>query len=110
MEHFADDDPEWDQDLADRLIGATLFVGVTHLDHDGTLLRREQIFGRIESIDAEAGLTIRRFDTEAPFVMPPILEAVEPANPGLYRLSEEHPAVENPDYTAIFSLTAPRRH
>ena len=42
--------------------------------------------------------------------MVPILEAIEPADPGAYQLSPEDPVVENPDYTVIFSLTAPLRH
>ncbi|MCJ2032786.1 hypothetical protein [Methylobacterium sp. J-068] len=101
---------EWDEDFADQLVGATLFVGVTYLDHEGTLIRRQQVFGRVETVDAEAGITIQPFDGGDPFTMVPILEAIEPANPGSYRLSDEHPAVENPDYTVIFSLTAPLRH
>ncbi|KQO66853.1 hypothetical protein [Methylobacterium sp. Leaf89] len=101
---------EWDDGFADQLIGATLFVGITYLDHDGTLIRREQVFGRVETVDAEAGITIRPFDGAAAFTMVPILEAIEPADPGSYQLSPDDPVVENPDYTVVFSLTAPLRH
>ena len=68
------------------------------------------VFGRVETVDAEAGITIRPFDGAAPFTMVPILEAIEPADPGSYQLSPEDPVVENPDYTVVFSLTAPLRH
>lgn len=101
---------EWDDGFADQLIGATLFVGITYLDHDGTLIRREQVFGRVETVDAEAGITIRPFDGAAPFTLVPILEAIEAADPGSYQLSPDDPVVENPDYTVVFSLTAPLRH
>ncbi|GJD72646.1 hypothetical protein [Methylobacterium goesingense] len=101
---------EWDDGFAHQLLGATLFVGVTYLDHDGTLIRREQVFGRVETVDPEAGITILPFDGAAPFTMVPILEAIEPADPGAYQLTPEDPVVENPDYTVIFSLTAPLRH
>jgi hypothetical protein len=88
---------EWDDGFAHQLLGATLFVGVTYLD-------------QVETVDPEAGITIRPFDGAAPFTMVPILEAIEPADPGAYQLSPEDPVVENPDYTVIFSLTAPLRH
>lgn len=107
-----DDDADlaWDQDFANQLIGATLLVGVTYLEHDGTLLRREQIFGRVEAVDPEIGITLLRHDTDEPFIMAPILEAIEPASPGRYQLTETDVVVQDPDYTMVFSVTAPLRH
>ena len=110
MAESENDDVTWDQDFADGLIGATLFVGITHLDPDGTLVRREQVFGRVEAVDAETGITIQPSGGAATFILAPILEAIEPAPPGHYQISGEHEAIENPDYTIVFSLTAPRRH
>lgn len=105
-----DADLDWDQDFANQLIGATLLVGITYLEHDGTLLRREQIFGRVEAVDPEIGITLLRHDTDEPFIMAPILEAIEPASPGRYRLTETDVIVQDPDYTVVFSVTAPLRH
>lgn len=100
----------WDGDFASQLIGATLLVGVTYLEHDGTLVRREQVFGRVTAVDREAGITLQRGESGEPFVVPPILEAIEPASPGSYQVSEADPVVTDPDYTVIFSVTAPLRH
>ncbi|MGU3362441.1 hypothetical protein ACLBWX_19120 [Methylobacterium sp. M6A4_1b] len=100
----------WDQDFADQLIGATLLVGITHLQHDGTLLRREQVFGPVTAVDAEIGITLLRSDTGEPYVVAPVLEAIEPASPGHYQLTEADALIEDPDYTVTFSVTAPLRH
>ncbi|MCJ2047638.1 hypothetical protein MKK58_24305 [Methylobacterium sp. J-078] len=100
----------WDQDFADQLIGATLLVGITYLQHDGTLVRREQVFGPVAAVDAEIGITILRSDTGEPYIVAPVLEAIEPASPGHYQLTETDAVIEDPDYTVTFSVTAPLRH
>lgn len=45
-------DEDWDQDLADDLIGSTLLVGLTYVDPEGALLGRRQVFGIVETVDA----------------------------------------------------------
>ncbi|MER2253358.1 hypothetical protein ABS772_25880 [Methylorubrum podarium] len=103
-------DEDWDQDLADDLIGSSLLVGLTYVDSEGVLLSREQVFGIVETVDAQAGIVIRTRDEGEPFTVAPLLEAIEVGEPGLYQLADQDRIVENPDFTALFTVTKPRRN
>ena len=45
----------FDDEFAERLIGKTLLVGITHEDHNGRYLRRSQFYGRIIAADRRQG-------------------------------------------------------
>ncbi|MGV3510546.1 MAG: hypothetical protein ACO1OX_00945 [Novosphingobium sp.] len=104
------DEEEWDQDFASELIGQTLLVGITYVDPDGELLRRQQIFGTVTDVEEGYGVTILQRHNGEPFVIAPILSAIEYAVPGVYQLSDADMAVEDPDFTALFTVTSPHRH
>lgn len=106
----SDCDVDWDQDFADDLIGSTLLVGLTYVDNEGVLLGRHQVFGIVETVDARNGIVIRTRDEGERFTVAPFLDAIEVGEPGLYRLRDHERTVEDPDFTALFTVTAPRRN
>lgn len=101
-----DPDQDWDQELADDLIGSTLFIGITHLDSDGNLVEREQVFGTVESVAEGAGIKLIQSNGET-YVIAPVLDAIEAGEIDFYQLSEDHELVENPDFVAWITATRP---
>lgn len=99
-------DQHWDQELANDLIGSTLFVGISHLDRDGNFLEKEQVFGTVDSVDNRAGIILIQTSGE-PYVLAPVLDAIEVGEIGSYQLSEDHELVENPDYVMWVTATPP---
>lgn len=97
---------DWDQELANDLVGSTLFVGITHLDSDGGLLEREQVFGTVESVAQGAGIKLIQTNGEL-YVLAPVLDAIEVGETDSYQLSEDHELVENPDYVMWVTATRP---
>ncbi|WP_380783515.1 hypothetical protein [Sphingomonas sp. R86520] len=103
-----DGDDDWDGDFANDLVGCTLIVGLTYVDHEDRLLRREQIFGTVLSVERLAGIVVRQANNEE-FVIAPALEAIEAASPGIYQLADKNQAVEDPDFTALLTIRSPLR-
>ncbi|WP_315760269.1 hypothetical protein [Sphingomonas sp. Y38-1Y] len=103
-----DGDDDWDAEFARDLVGCTLLLGLTYVDHSGRFLRQRQVFGTVLSADLQDGIMISQDDDE-PFVIAPVLDAIEAAGPGIYQLADEDEAVEDPDYTALITVTAPLR-
>lgn len=101
-----DPDQEWDQELANDLVGSTLLIGITHLDNAGKLVEREQVFGTVEDVSERAGIKLIRSDGE-PYTIAPVLDAIEVGEIGSYRFSEEGELVENPDFVAWITATRP---
>ncbi|MBB5713217.1 hypothetical protein [Sphingomonas aerophila] len=101
-------DDRWDGEFAEDLVGCTLLVGLTYVDHDNQLLRRQQVFGTVVSVDRQAGILVRQ-ETGDDFTVAPVLDAIEPAQPGIYQLADEDAAVEDPDFTALLTVRAPLR-
>ena len=107
FENLSDD--IWDEELARDLVGATLLVGLTYLNSDGDLIRRQQVFGTVLSCDPEAGIAIATKDGQEPFTIAPVLEAIEVGDPGVYQMADEDEVVTNPDFIALMTVTAPLR-
>lgn len=105
-----EDEEEWDPDFANELMGQTLLVGITYVDPEGELLRRLQVFGTVTAVEEGSGITIRQKSNDELFVIAPILSAIEYAAPGVYQLSDSDVIVEDPDFTALFTVTSPHRH
>jgi len=110
MAEFASLDGEdtWDAEFAADLVGCTLLVGLTYVDHDDHLIRRRQLHGTIISVDRDSGIVIRQ-GTGEDTTIAPILDAIEPARPGIYRLADEDAAVEDPDFTVLLTVRSPLR-
>ncbi|WP_068089726.1 hypothetical protein [Novosphingobium rosa] len=104
-----DGEDDWDEAFAGELIGSALLIGLTHLDHDGTLIGREQVFGTVESADSEAGIVLRRHDDGQSFTIAPILDAIDYAEPGVYQLTDSDQVVTDLDFTALLTVQQPLR-
>lgn len=103
-----DGDDSWDDDFANDLVGCTLLVGLTFVDHEDKMLRRRQIFGTVLSVDRHAGIVIRQA-TDEEFVIAPMLDAIEAASPGIYQMADEDASVEDPHFTALLTVRSPLR-
>lgn len=101
-----DPDQAWDAELASDLVGCTLYVGLTFVAHDGAFQRREQVFGIVESVSVTAGIKLLQTNGE-PFTIAPVLDAIEPGDPGRYQLTEEDEMVEDPDFVAWITAIEP---
>ena len=99
-------DQGWDQELADDLVGSTLFIGITLLDREGNLLKREQVFGTVESVAKGAGIKLIQSNGES-YILAPVLDAIEAGEADCYQLSESDELVENPDFVAWIDATGP---
>lgn len=110
MEEFKslERDDDWDSDFANDLVGCTLLIGLTFVDHENRLLRRQQLFGTVSSVDRLSGIVIRQGNGEE-FVLAPVLDAIEAASPGIYQLADEDASVEDPDFTALLTVRSPLR-
>jgi hypothetical protein len=97
-----------------ELLGARVLVGLTVLEHDGSLLEREQFCGVVEIASAE-GVLLRlpNGDTRS---LPPAPEAFHKAEAGEYRLRSTGEVVVDPDWLRTWTLRRPppdhpsRRH
>ena len=100
--------PPFDHVLAATYVGKYILVGLTYLDHDGSLLRRQQLHGRITSA-APDGILIELAGQHAgnSWNMPPFLHVIRKADPGVYELEETGERVEDPDLLATWSITRP---
>ncbi len=103
-------DPEegWDTELASDLVGSTLYVGLTFVDHNGVVKRREQIFGIVQSVSITAGIKLLRTNGET-FTMAPVLDAIDPGDRDRYQLGADDEPVENPDFVAWITAIEPLR-
>lgn len=97
---------DWDQKLADELVGSLVLVGITYRAPSGEDIRSEQFAAYVRSVDARWGVTFRLKDGED-FNMPPALGAFTPARPGTYT-SQTGETVSDPDYLVVWTVTAPK--
>jgi hypothetical protein len=98
--------PEWDAEMADSVIGKTLLVGITYLDPDGSETGRDQFHGIIVEASEEHGIVIacqgdRLGERRS---LPADLTAVQPADPGHYRLKTTGEVIIDPDFTTTWTL------
>jgi len=97
--------PAFDQALADTFVGKYILVGITYLDSLGKELRRQQLHGIVERAGPEGILISLRGAREGQsWNMPPLLRAISPAEPGIYRLHETGEKIENPDLLATWEM------
>ena len=96
----------FDDEFAERLIGKTLLVGITHEDHNGRYLRRSQFYGRIIAADRRLGVCVRS-DAGEEMWFPPDTRGIKPAQPGVYRNRATGEVVADPDYTATWVFNSP---
>jgi hypothetical protein len=103
---------DWDEDVASHLPGKRVLVGLSTFDADGELVEREQVFGRVETVDADVGIRLaleghREGDA---YVLPPDTRAFSRAQPGEYTLKTTGEVVSDPDFLVVYALQQPRIH
>ena len=88
------------------LVGKTVLIGITRLDHDDELIEKTEKFGRIASVDPHDGIKVDVGEPEL-FTLPPNPEHFNDARPGVYRLRSTGETVEDPDLTTIWTIKEP---
>lgn len=99
----------WDDAVAKRILGATVLVGVTHVQRGQTPERHEQFHGVVVEADRVRGITLdllgrRRGEQHR---LPAATSALVPAEPGIYRLSSTGEEVTDPDYVTTWTVQPP---
>ncbi len=98
-----DGKPEWDEDLAKKLVGAVVLVGITRIALAGET--QEQFYGTVERADADGiDIILAGSRSGETFLLPPDPRAFFPAQPGSYHLRETGEVIENPDYTTTWTI------
>jgi hypothetical protein len=102
-----DDRAVWDDDLAQRLLGKVMLVGLTYIGVDGAVVEQQQFFGQAVSVDRRKGILVALSGGRSGehFNLPPDTRAIDTAAPGEYRRRATGDVVVNPDYTAVFSIS-----
>jgi hypothetical protein len=101
---FPSEPPELDEELAARVIGKRLLVGLTFLRYDGELIEQQQLHGIVEQITKQAGILIRLPDGST-YRLPPDLRGIQEAPPGTYRLRATGEEVQDPDFLYTWTIT-----
>ena len=103
---MSDRKPEWSDEFAKTLLGAVVLVGITRQTPSGD--QHEQCYGTVERADAD-GITLCLLGSRSgeEFCLPPDPRAFDPAPPGSYRLRVSGETVENPDFTATWTVFDP---
>ena len=106
-EHFEQERPQWDQDVAEAAIGKKILVGVTYLSsHGETVLRQVQYYGTIIKTDETYGVVIECEGAEAgeTRTLPPDMTVFTRGRPGEYRLRSTAEVVADPDFVASWTI------
>jgi hypothetical protein len=103
---FSSEPSELDEELAARIIGKRLLVGLTFLRYDGELIEQKQLHGIVEQITKQAGIVIKLPDGST-FRLPPDLRGIQEAPPGTYRLRATGEEVHDPDFLYTWTITRP---
>ena len=110
MSFSAPDDDPFDAPTAAALVGTYLLVGLTYVTQSDEVIEQKQVHGRILRVSRTEGIVLARHPSGDEFVLPPALDALDPAAPGEYRLRSTGEVVRDPDYTASFTVTVPANH
>jgi hypothetical protein len=96
----------FDQELAEKLIGKRLLVGVTHRNKEGAMVRRSQILGRVTVADRIRGICIRHEHSGEETWFPPDTRGIESARRGEYKNRSTGEIVIDPDYLARWVVSS----
>lgn len=88
------------------IVNKTVLIGLTILNEQGEVDRREQFSGTIRWVSEE---TIHvELDDGEDYTLPPDLDALHPAAPGVYTLKGSGKKIENPDFLTSWTITPPQ--
>ena len=105
-----DGPPEWDEELAERIIGKTLLIGITYVDPGGSVMERVQFHGIVVEAKRGHGISIacQGENVGRRYTVPPDLRSFQPAEPGEYRLKSTGEIIKDPDYTSSWTIRRPK--
>jgi hypothetical protein len=98
--------PPFTADDCARLLGKRLLVGITRVHYDGAVIGQEQFCGVIEVVSDELGILLRLADGRTR-TLPPEIEAIEDAEPGVYHLRTTGEEIHDPDYVSTWTVRVP---
>lgn len=97
--------PKFDQNLADSYIGKSILIGVTYLDSKGNFIEQEQMHGVLKAASPQGiSITLKGSRNGQSWNMPPSLDVISLAQPGIYTLKETSEAIENPNLLAAWTI------
>ena len=101
-------DSTFDEELASGYVGKYLLVGITETTNEGEILSRQEIHGTIAAATAHGiDIELQGVNEGKSWRMPPFLDELFPARPGLYELKSTGETVENPDFTFTVTVRKP---
>lgn len=90
---------------AKEMVGKRVLIGLTHYGHDGKLLNKTEMHGKIVSVNPNSvKVELEGFHKGETFSLPRALRAFKKAEPGTYRLHSTEEEVVNPDYTTTWEI------
>ena len=98
--------PVWDEELARRLKGRLVLVGLTYFDESGTLVEQREFFGHVVSANRQSGILLRLEGRQVgeQYNLPPNTRALVEASRGKYTLKTTGEMVVDPDFTVMYSF------
>ena len=100
--------PDFDEEFASTLTAKYILIGITYLNHDGSLNELVQMHGVVEAATPEGiKISLRGSREGETWTMPPVLDAITPANPGVYTLRGSSEVVEDPDFLSTWTVNKP---
>jgi uncharacterized UPF0146 family protein len=101
--------PDFDLALASSYQGKYILIGVSYYTHVGEFVEQIQMHGVIDSVsNAGMSISLRGVRDGETWLMPPNLDSVSEAKPGIYSLRSTGEEIENPDLLATWNVTKPQ--
>ena len=85
-------------------IGKTVIVGISYYDENDSFLDQKQFHGKIVDADPEQGIRCVDETKNELHVLPPRVDALFPAPPGIYREYSTGEIIENPDFISLWNV------
>lgn len=104
--------PVWDHEVAARLTGKLILVGITYEDAEGAVVEYVQFFGRVMRAEQASGIMLALEGSRSgeTYTLPPDMRSMEVARPGEYRLRSTGEVVIDPDYLVTWVGNRPTKH
>jgi hypothetical protein len=90
----------------EEIIGKKVLIGITQFNDKKEIVGESQFSGNVTSMDEV--IHVRLDGSGKDYTLPPDLNSFLRAKPGIYRLRSTGATVENPDFTASWSVHAPK--
>ena len=95
----------FDESVAASYVGKYVLVGLSYLDDNGNEFRRCELHGTILSATREGILiALKGVHEGEQWNMPPWLEVIRVAKPGVYTLATTNEKVVDPDLLALWDI------